>query len=1828
MRASVWTQLRLLLWKNWTLQKRRPVATAIQILVPIILFLLLWALRSIITLDTYPDTVYCSQATHGLDYGRFYLSPDYGPQPPDVSCDSNPPILGRWIGENPDFDTIAYAPDSDPQVNAIMQGVHQRLQTFFGITPKMYPFANEQDLLLNASTTETLGLAVLFYADVNGKMGGLGFSPSNVHYVMRMPESLASDALEGWGTDRLYPEFEGLGPDVRTTYVEDSGFVYFQTTLDRSILSVLKGDDLPFLVPRIAPLPWPAYSSDGFIYVTRGTIPFVLVVSFVYSVTTLVRQIVYEKEKRLKEAMAMMGLSSQVHWAAWFIRAFVMFFLSIVVMMIIFAAGNFTEYSQKGIVFIFLLLFVISTIAFCFLISSLFSKASSAAAAGGLLFFLAYCPYFYVESRFDAVPSSDKGGFCLLSPTCVGIGAYVLAHFESSGEGLSFSNLSDGPTEKDSFSMADVFGMLILDTVLYLLLTWYITNVMPGEFGLKRPFYFFLTRSYWCGSTHDEDQYTATNTNDDPNLFEPLPKSTPAGLKIRNLCKVFKAETGGQKVAVDGLTFDAAEDQITALLGHNGAGKTTTMSILVGLYQPTSGTATINGHDITTDMAGARQSLGLCPQFDVLFDSLTFAEHIIFFSRLKGLSVEEARQEVETYAKDLDLEEKIDERVDTLSGGQRRAVSIAIALCGGSKVVFLDEPTSGMDPFKRRHTWDLLLKHKRGRTMVLTTHFMEEADLLGDRIAIMAAGKLRTMGSSLFLKSKFGVGYHMTVVKEPNCDVGGLNSVITRHVADAAMVTNVGTELTFVLPQHGAPAFPAMFEDLDAAQSTLGFSSYGVSVTTMEEVFLKVAEGNVSSSHEEDKRTETAVLLDENKEIPTLDAPELVSGPILLWSQFRAMITKRALYSARNKWAVLTQLVVPLLFATAALAIAQIGEQTADSPLLPFDLGIYSKAITIRVADVDTAGDYRSWLDDTTQRQVASLGSRASSVKDQTYTALENYLGNVPNVLLETFAMANMSSVLLDASRSYESTRFFDKNILSITMETGAHYLIYDEVTDACGILRPDITVDTSSALKLQLGQTYTFLVYNATNVFFSASPNNTDEGFGLSDGSPLKISNVFGRLAVTLEVTTDLVNNLASELYIFCGTNSLSETGIPLMLNATESTAPDSVNLYVGYTPRALHAAPQGLNVIANALARAFVSNSTTIHAYNQPLPVTASEAADDIFNDPIGLNLAIFLVFASGFLMASFALFVLLERVNKAKHVQFVSGVHFAVFWSASYLWDWVTMFVPAVGLVIIMALFNLDAYRGHYHLVFQLFIMLAFAAIPLIYCLSFLFSTPSGSYAAISISFVMLGLGGLIGVFVSTALDEPDVADTLRHVFLLVPNYAFGQGLYDIWLNSQLGDLISMLPSLCDASSGGSVPEFCTQYQSKFNAWEPPGIGQPILYMFLSGLFWFGVLLLFESGLVHRPRVAPASLSHREEDTDVAAERARVEGAASTDGSHVVVKSLTKTFVKKDKRLFTAVDNLSFGIPEGECFGLLGVNGAGKTTTFRMLTGEIRPSKGTIQIAGHDLETEMNAARQQLGYCPQFDALIGLLTGREHLRMYARLRGVPEHQIDAVVADLIRRLGLTEHADKPSYTYSGGNKRKLSTAIALVGNPSIVLLDEPTTGMDPQARRFLWSVLARVTARRQSIILTSHSMEECEALCQRLAIMVNGRFKCIGSVGHLKHRFGRGYSLQARVKLDANNMAPDTTALKAFIEESFRGAILKEEHNGAVTYRIEAETRSWSYMFSKLEEAKTRFNLDDYGLSQVSLEQVFLRFAAEQHEDAGLRNGFDTNALPGRT
>lgn len=235
----------------------------------------------------------------------------------------------------------------------------------------------------------------------------------------------------------------------------------------------------------------------------------------------------------------------------------------------------------------------------------------------------------------------------------------------------------------------------------------------------------------------------------------------------------------------------------------------------------------------------------------------------------------------------------------------------------------------------------------------------------------------------------------------------------------------------------------------------------------------------------------------------------------------------------------------------------------------------------------------------------------------------------------------------------------------------------------------------------------------------------------------------------------------------------------------------------------------------------------------------------------------------------------------------------------------------------------------------------------------------------------------------------------------------------------------------------------------------AWDEPGVGRNIFFSFIVGTIALVLLLIIEFGVFSKLMYKiNANASSRpmpipDEDVDVANEKEKIRNSSLAEYT-VVLKDLTKYYKK-----FLAVNGLSLGIKRYECFGLLGINGAGKTTTFKMMTGDVDITYGDAWVNGMSLKTDLKRVHKQIGYCPQFDAVLDDLTGKETMIMFCLLRGITLADSRVIAENLAREFDFYRHLNKKVKEYSGGNKRKLSTAIALIGDPPVIYLDEPTTG-----------------------------------------------------------------------------------------------------------------------------------------------------------------------------
>ncbi|XP_071308256.1 phospholipid-transporting ATPase ABCA7 isoform X2 [Agelaius tricolor] len=1723
---------------------------------------------------------------------------------------------------------------------------------------KIEAVATEEQLVARALELleeQQFWAAVVFQPPINATAPGL---PPHVRYKIRM------DIDDVTRTNKIKDRFWDPGPaadpfsDLRYVW---GGFVYIQDLVEQAVVRVHTGA-APRTGVYVQQMPYPCYVDDVFLRVLNRSLPLFMTLAWIYSVAMIIKGVVHEKETRLKETMKTMGLSSGILWLSWFLSSFIPFLLSSALLVLILKLGNILPYSDPAVIFLFLGTFSVATISQCFLISTFFPRANLASACGGIIYFSLYLPYVLCVAWRDYITFPLRVLVSLLSPVAFGFGCDYFSLYEEQGVGIQWHNLAASPVPGDPYSFAAAMGLLLLDAVLYGLATWYIEGVFPGQYGIPKPWNFPFLKSYWFGesSSSGHSLYHSSSHTAPQVLVEEPPADLQPGVSIRNLVKVYGSSG---RAAVNGLSLDFYEGQITSFLGHNGAGKTTTMSILTGLLPPTSGTAYILGWDIRSDIDSIRKSMGMCPQHNVLFDILTVEEHVWFYGRLKGLSEQQVQEEVEQLLQDTGLPHKRREQTRNLSGGMQRKLSVAIAFVGGSRVVILDEPTAGVDPFSRRSIWELLLKYRKGRTIILSTHYMDEAELLGDRTAIISQGRLCCCGSPLFLKARLGTGYHLTLVKRDRSGTGGstgtvpgatkkdgsdsehssdtglgsergsdastvdvaqLSALIQKLVPGSRLVEDIGHEVLFVLPYSGARdgAFGELFRELDARLGELGVSSYGISDTTLEEIFLKVAEdtaldtdttgtmkgavpGEMGDGDVADGEMAKGARREEPRETDLLRGAACgrVRGWALTCRQLRALFTKRMLHARRSTRGFLAQIVLPAVFVCIALLFSLIVPPFGRYPPLQLQPWMYGQQFTFFSNDAPGDADTSRLL----EALLAEPGFGTKCMKEEGKAAGLCPPASHP----DGFRTPSAPPSLLEVLQRGNWTRA-KPSPPCLCSGPGAHRMLPECPEGAGGLPPPQVQRGTGDILQNLTGRNISdYLVKTYPQIIRQELRNKkwVNEqrygGFSLGAGSSQALPSAAEVDQAVLELRVLLNITLGSPSDRLLANLSRFIEGLDARRN-----------IKVWFNNKGWHAMVSFLNVASNGLLRARLPPGADparfgITATNHPLNLTKeqlSEAA--LMATSVDVLVSICVIFAMSFVPASFVVFLIEERVSKAKHLQFVSGMKPITYWLGNFAWDMCNYLVPALLVILIFLCFQQESYVSSANLpsLVLLLLLYGWSITPLMYPASFLFSIPSTAYVALTCINLFIGINGSVATFVLELFVDQNLNDinrVLKKVFLIFPHFCLGRGLIDMVKNQAMADAFERFGD--------------KRFVSPLS-WELAG--KNMFAMAIEGIvfFLFTLLLQYHRFLL---RLGPRALelpSLGDEDQDVARERARV-GSIPPHGHLLLLKDLTKVY---PRRKAPAVDRLCVAIPPGECFGLLGVNGAGKTSTFKMLTGDTEVTLGEAWLKGHSVLTDLQSVHQHMGYCPQFDAITDLLTGREHLEFYSRLRGIPEEETPRVAQWGITALGLAPHADRPAGKYSGGNKRKLSTAIALLGCPPVVFLDEPTTGMDPQARRFLWERILGVIRDGRSVVLTSHSMEECEALCTRMAIMVNGRFRCLGSVQHLKNRFGDGYTVVVRAG------GPGPAAVQALLQQHFPGIVLREQHGGLLQYHLPARVTSLATVFSLLAAHRGPCHIEDYSVSQTTLDQVFMHFAQEQSDgDAGevTASGQDVATSPGR-
>ncbi|KAH7304525.1 hypothetical protein B0I35DRAFT_401028 [Stachybotrys elegans] len=569
--------------------------------------------------------------------------------------------------------------------------------------------------------------------------------------------------------------------------------------------------------------------------------------------------------------------------------------------------------------------------------------------------------------------------------------------------------------------------------------------------------------------------------------------------------------------------------------------------------------------------------------------------------------------------------------------------------------------------------------------------------------------------------------------------------------------------------------------------------------------------------------------------------------------------------------------------------------------------------------------------------------------------------------------------------------------------------------------------------------------------------------------------------------------------------------------------------------------------NVLNNELL------NLTIASDFQPLDIPFMGNVGDglIFTTIFGFAMAVYPAFLT--------LYPTLERTRGIRSMQYSNGVSALSAWLAHLLFDFlITLVVASVAVIILVAASDVWYHVGYLFLVFVLY---GIASTLLCYAISLVAKSQLGAFAVAA----CVQAGAFLVFFVTYM-----VILTYSHNNTLTISF-YGLGLLSPVCNLARSVYLSL--NLFGVTCRGRE---LAAYPGAIDVF-----GGPLLYLVLQALLLFSLLWVRESGITLKRMRKPM---HDQNSYEM-------------HGSGLEVVGLTKQFKRH-----LAVDNISFQIPKNECFALLGPNGAGKTTCISMIRGEMLPSVPTSDVLVEGVSALHNLkARAKMGVCPQIDAL-DKMTVLEHLSFYAQIRGVskPTYNINTILDS----LGLRQYSHRMAESLSGGNKRKLSLGIALIGNPSVLLLDEPSSGMDAASMRLMWRILSSVIPGR-SLLLTTHSMEEADALATRAGI-VAGRMLASGKTEELRARYGNRYFVHLVHKDAPHTSDAATNLIENWIQGSFPSACLSRSRYGQV--RFELQGGQLASVFQEIENGKERVGVQYYNINRATLEQVFLGVLGE--------------------
>jgi ABC-type multidrug transport system ATPase subunit len=959
-----------------------------------------------------------------------------------------------------------------------------------------------------------------------------------------------------------------------------------------------------------------------------------------------------------------------------------------------------------------------------------------------------------------------------------------------------------------------------------------------------------------------------------------------------------------------------------------------------------------------------------------------------------------------------------------------------------------------MDPVSRRQVWDLIEKVKHGRCIILTTHSMEEADILGDRIAIMRKGKLSTVGSSITLKNKFGNGFRLSVSTTDDLSSNDqIKLIVQKHLGVPRYTKDVKGLLTTEIVRSNIPALPNLVKELEHEGKLVGVENVELRISTLQDVFLKIA-GEDEGADDDDipagappawtpplsppngaagtaPTTPTTDKIRVNSVVP--EASNTAAGGAGKEIELSTMNTTTAA-SVRNvtvaalpTYSFKNQLLA--LFKKSWLNQKRAKLTMCTQVIIPVLMIFILWGAKLAVDSISASRQSRSGASTTT---VTYPILRPAQVQSTTLFVTDPYVSINCNQITSSYRASGI-----------QPQGIFDPNgalmLYTLTNTSQTSFLgAYGASTTASDVWSP---VGPGTGLLGSITKTLADMIEQKGYV-------DPAKGQGAAlcrqatYAAPLRFVSSPDVQALTDTLYNSAGKSQATGAYIFnyADPHSLDVT---VLTNKTISRSQD-YPILVNYLSSAMLRESSGNNKLQLKF-----TGVKTFPSY------TWSAASLDI----IAAAGPFLYVFIFQLLMPVVLGSIVYEKEHNLREVMKMMGLKQRVYWIVTYFYNYVLYCVVVFLVIVIAAILGFKIFTVNSGGIIVIFFLLwGHTLMAEAFFFSVFFTK---TRTATIFGYIFVFATGILDITLINGYITADTPDLTMFFISWCPQFAFYRGISDLTTG---------------ATSGGLTWAMFSD--------TAVHLDDVLLYFFVEWIILTAAALYLEAvlpsplgvkshplfpihylmGLCRKKELKDSAyvvenVFPEDEPADVKAERTRT--YADKD-SLLRIYNLKKVYKGENGNPdHTAVHNLSYSVDGGQCFGFLGPNGAGKSTTMNMLCGYFGPTAGTAMVMGYDIRKDMDAIHMLLGVCPQDNIIWPELTAREHLQFFGKLKGLNGAELNQAVETRLKEVDLFTVADKNAGAFSGGMKRRLCVAIALVGNPRVVILDEPSTGLDPKGQ-----------------------------------------------------------------------------------------------------------------------------------------------------------------------